>query len=123
PPRAVIQRHCRVRIGHSQGIRPGLFRRSGNKPNICNQRGELDPQWTPGSYFPGRAYDLSQKGGVVTELHATSLYIWAGDIEFIGGQPLSVFQDAKDLAVGSNPVSKAGGEHGGLRFSRTMTSA
>ena len=52
-----VRQHQRVTFKEFMVKR--LFRRSGNKPNICNQRGQLDPEGAPGSYFPGRTYHLS----------------------------------------------------------------
>src|SRR6266481_9278430 len=41
--RAEVDGHCWIGICHRQGVGPGFFGGTGNKSNVCNKGGELDP--------------------------------------------------------------------------------
>src|SRR5271165_5338236 len=115
---ADVHGHGRVGIGDGEGVRASPFRRPGDKPNVCNERRELDPERALGRSLPGRLDDLGHKPGIAAELHPPLLHVGAGDVELISPDPLVIFEDLDDLDVVVQGVPEDIGDHRRIEFSQ-----
>src|SRR6266403_472157 len=80
---AVVDGQGRVGVGNGQGVRSGVFRSPGDKSNVCNKRGELDPEGSRGCGFSGGSDELGDARWIAAELHAPPLDVGAGDVQLV----------------------------------------
>src|SRR5580704_10362870 len=117
-PAAGINCHGWISVCHCQGIGPGFLGSPGDKSNVCNEGGELDPEGTFGSGLPACAHNFRDAGGIATELHAPPLDVRAGDVQLIACQPVGVLQDADHLDIVLEGVAKDVGDDRRIEFSQ-----
>ncbi len=77
----------------------------GDKPNVRNQRRELDPKGSLGG-FSGGPDHLGYQSGVAPELHTSLLDVGAGNIEFVASKALGTLQDPDHFDVVLNGATE-----------------
>ena len=116
--RPVVDRHGRVGVCDGQGVGPRFFHCSGDKSNVCNKGGKLDPEGSLGRGLPGGPNHLCCQGGVAPELHSAPLHVRTGDVQLIPRQPLGVFEGADHLYIVFEGVAEDVGDDGRIEFSQ-----
>src|SRR5580698_575513 len=112
-PAVYVDTQCGVGVGDHESVGSGLFGGLRSKSNGVNIGRELYPERALRSGSCG-GYYRARECGVSTIFDPTSLHIGAGDVEFVGGEALGVFQGAEDLYVVGGAVAEDVGDDGGI---------
>src|SRR5271165_123575 len=112
--RAKVHGHRRVGIGHGESIRPSLRSRPGYDSDVRDHGRKLHPKGSARRRFARSTYYLGHQRWVAPELHPSTLYVGAGDVQLVARQALSVFEVAYDLNVIFYVVAKHVCNHCGI---------
>src|ERR1700720_268083 len=98
PPIVCVYTQCGESVGDDKSISALVLGRLCCKCNNSNTWRQLDPKRAL-ACLAGGVDDSCGELGVSTIFDASGLYIWAGDVEFIGCQPVCIFKDTNHFYV------------------------
>ena len=113
-----VDGHCGISVCHGEGVGSGPFGGTGNKSNVCNEWGELDPKGALWGGLSGGSDYLGYLGGVVAELHAPLFDVGAGDIELVPGESLGILEDLDHLDIVFDGIAENVGDDRRIEFSQ-----
>ncbi len=116
-PGTEVDGHSGISIGHGQGVGAGFGGGTCDKSNVCNEGGEFDPEGALGGGPAGGGDHVGDQAGVAAELHAALLDVGAGDVEFVAGEAVGVFEDPDDFDVVFEGVAEDVGDDRRIVFS------